>query len=203
MPWNFLVLRRKTSSAHKPLNQGGFGLVELMVSIGIMVTVSAIILVRQSSFNSAILLRGQAYEIALQTREVQMSAVSSSDDMSEGIFRSVLGIHFDENNSLQYKIFRDENDDGYDADGSEEYGAQGEIDKRFVVNDIHFIGLVTANNYDAVSVVFERPNFDARFFNSDGQINPTSVEIEIASANDPMVFRTVEITSTGQISVKN
>ncbi|MFT7644713.1 MAG: prepilin-type N-terminal cleavage/methylation domain-containing protein [Candidatus Paceibacteria bacterium] len=199
MSWNSLVLRRKISSAHRKLSQGGFGLIELMVSISIMAIVSATILVRQDSFNSAILLRGQAFEIALQTREVQMSAVSSSGDIAPGIFRSVLGIHFDSSaaNNSRYKIFRDLDGDGYDA--GEEYGAQGEIDKRFEISEIR----AGVNDYDTLSVVFERPNFDARFFSGAVEVFPTSVEIDIASVNDSLVFRTVEITSTGQITVKS
>ena len=57
-----------------------------------------------------------------------------------------------------------------------------------------------------LSVVFERPNFDAWFFDSSGLVTASSVEIDISkrdqtgTGND--VVRTVEITSTGQITVK-
>ena len=67
---NFLALRRQNPGARRLSRQGGFGLIELMVSISVMAIVSAIILVKQNSFNGAILLRSQTYEIALDVREV-------------------------------------------------------------------------------------------------------------------------------------
>ncbi len=54
----------------------GFGLIELLVSISLMVLVLAIVLVQQTAFNGSVLLRSQAFEIALQIREVQLNAVS-------------------------------------------------------------------------------------------------------------------------------
>ena len=42
----------------------GFTLVELLVVIGIMLVISSMLLVRNSQFNSSILLRALAYEVA-------------------------------------------------------------------------------------------------------------------------------------------
>jgi len=203
MSWNFLALRRKVSGAHQPLGQGGFGLVELMVSISIMVIVSSIILARQSSFNSAVLLRSQAYEIALQVREVQLNAVSASSNASAGNFRSILGVHFDTDNNSQYKIFRDDGSNGF-YDTGEEFGVQGIIDNRFEIREIRAVGDSISGT--ELSVIFVRPNFDARFFDVNGEVNASSIEIDIArrgiTGTSTSVLRTLEITSTGQIAVQ-
>jgi len=197
-------------NTHKPKPQSGFGLVELMVSISIMVLVSAIMLTNQSSFNGSILLRSQAYEIALQLREIQLSAVSASSNGS-GDFHSVLGVHFDStsaNNNI-YNIFKDSssgsNSNGF-YDSGEAFGIQGIVDRRFEIREIRAIGTDTISGY-AVSVVFERPNFDARFFDSSGELtNTSSIEIDIARRGvtgvGVGVLRTVEITSAGQIAVQ-
>lgn len=204
MSWNFLALRRKVSDVTQTPSQGGFGLVELMVSISIMVIVSAIILARQSAFNSAVLLRSQAYEIALGMREVQLNAVSASGDVSLGNFRSILGIHFDTDSNSEYKIFRDSDMDGF-YDAGEEFGVQGVLDNRFEIREIRADGSVIPGSQ--LSVIFVRPNFDARFFESSGsEVNASSIEIDIArrgvTGTDNSVLRTLEVTSTGQITVQ-
>lgn len=183
---------------------GGFGLVELMVSVSIMVVIVSIVLVRQGSFNGAVLLRSQAYEVALQLRQIQLNAVSASGD--SGDFRTMLGVYFDTDagSNGTYRIFRDINGDN-DYDVAEEFGLQGLLDPRFEIRAIRSYGAGVSQ--DQISVVFERPNFDARFFNGSGsEITASRVEIDIArkdsTGTGPGDIRTVEVTSAGQISVQ-
>ncbi len=166
-----------------------------MVSISIMLLVAGVILVRQSGFNGAVLLEGQAYEIALATREVQVNAVSAS--AIQGTVREMLGVYFDTSRRTTYRIFRDdENNGSYDA--SEEYGQQNSLDSRFEIKAIR----VGCSNQNSVAVLFERPNFDAKFYIGTTQVAASSVEIDVgvkdASSAD---VKTVIVTTTGQISV--
>lgn len=179
-------------------------MVELLISISIMVIVASIILTRQSSFNSAVLLRGQAYEIALQVREIQLSAVSASGDT--GAFRSVLGVYFDTNgiNDDHFHQFRDADSDNF-YDPVEEFGLQGRLDNRFEIEAVRGVGEAITGT--ELSVVFVRPNFDARFFDTNGELTAASgVEIDIrrrgSTGTGPGELRTIEITRTGQISVQ-
>ncbi len=175
---------------------GGFGLIELLVSISVMLIVTSVIMVRHSSFNSAVLLRGEAYSIALALREVQLSAVSAVG--TGGDFRSLQGIYFDTDADGTYRIFKDDDGDSrYDAD--EEFGQQGFLDPRFEVSDIRAAGA----SVEQLSVVFERPDFDARFFSASTELIALDVAIDItqrdgAGAGDT---RTIIITATGQIVV--
>jgi type II secretory pathway pseudopilin PulG len=180
----------------------GFGLIELLVTISIMMLVSAVILAKQSAFNGATLLRSQAYEVALGVREVQMGVVSAQSD-GLGTFRSVQGVYFNTNNSGTYRIFKDaDNDSFYDA--NEEYGKQGFLDARFQIRAIRAVG--ASINGTGLAVVFVRPNFDAKFYDSSGQVNASSIQIDVArkntSATTSDAVRTIEITAAGQISVK-
>ena len=192
----------KHSKAHLG-SRGGFGLIELMVSIAVMAIVSAIILVRQNSFNGGVLLRSQAYEVALSAREVQLNAVSSVG--VAGDFRTLQGLHFDTTlaNNGGFRVFRDADNDGF-FDTTESMGQQGALDSRFEIRAIRTVGDSYAGS--SVSIVFERPNFDARFFDSAGEVNASSIEIDIArrgvAGSGPDVVRTLEITSTGQIIVQ-
>ncbi len=178
-----------------------------MVSISIMVIIMGVVLARHDSFNGVVLLRGEAYEIALSLREIQQSAVSASsrDNTTSGVadeFRTVLGAHFDVDNPNQYTVFQDQDGDNY-FDTGEQQGRQGSIDPRFEIRAIR----AGSTNLDNVSIVYERPNFDARFFRGSGnQVNVPTLEIDIArvgttgSGTDEL--RTLEITNAGQIAVQ-
>jgi len=180
-----------------------------MISITIMVIVIAIVSTSQGAFNGAVLLRGQTYEAALKVREVQLSAVGAIGNVD--VFRSVYGVHFDSSTATngQYKIFKDTqsgpNANGF-YDSGEEYGQQSFLDRRFQVRDVRAVG-DTMQSTGGLSIVFVRPNFDARFFDSAGEVDATSVEVDISrrgsTGTGPGDVRTLEVTATGQISVKN
>ncbi len=184
----------------------GFGLIELMVSVGIMILVTSIIMSRQDSFNGATLLRSQAYELALSIREIQLLAVSASNRIDAN-FRNVYGLYFNKSASdSSYQIFRDdESNKNYFYDNLEAFGQQGSLDKRFQIDGIYQIESGLRTSIGEVAITFERPNFDARFYTSGGVAVPSGVsaiEIDI-KVRGKTEIRTVEITRTGQISVKN
>ncbi len=167
-----------------------------------MVLITTVIMARHDSFNGASLLRGQAYAIALQAREVQLNAISATES---GGFRNVFGLHFDSaNNPNTYAVFRDANNNDY-FDAAEVFGKQGVIDNRFRIQEIRLMnGSVVFSRPARVSITFERPNFDARIYtaaNTPANASVSGAEIDIAVTASGDV-RTVEITKTGQISVK-
>lgn len=189
----------------QPRHKAGFGLIELMVSISIMLLVAAVVLARQDSFNGAVLLRSQAYEVALSAREVQLNSVSAIS--IAGNYRTLLGLHFDSSNDALIRIFRDTTPGttGFYNTG-EEFGKPITLDSRFEVREIRTVSGVTETAVSNISVVFERPNFDARFFTAGGEVAASAVEIDISKRDQVGtsldVVRTVEITSTGQITVQ-
>jgi len=203
MSWISLHSNQTNQVSQSKTRQSGFGLVELLVSISIITIVSGIVLSRHSAFNGAVLLRSQAYEIALTARELQLNAVSASG--VSGQFRTVLGIHFDTATTTDglYRVFRDADNDGF-YDTGEASGQQGKLDPRFEIKAIRAVGDTITGS--AVSIVFERPNFDARFFDSSGEISASRIEIDVArrdtTGSTPDVVRTLEITATGQIAVQ-
>lgn len=182
----------------------GFGLIELMVSISIMAIIMAVVIARHDSFNGVILLRSQAYEIALQLREVQLSAVSATSRAGE--YRSNLGVYFTSTNRNQYIVFQDSaagTDGRYD--GGEQLGPAGVLDSRFEVRSIRRGD--NLNTLQNVSIVFARPDFDAEFATSAGSLpNMPSIIIEVARVGTTGTgvgeTRYVEVTATGQITVK-
>ncbi len=183
----------------------GFSLIELLVSISIIVLVLGVIMVRQSSFNGAVLLRSQAYEVALQIREIQLSALSAVGESGE--FQNVLGLHFDTATPNYYWSFRDVDADSY-YDSDESIGKRNNLDKRFEISAIRLIGDVSVPTN--LSIVFRRPNFDANFYVGSGTAVSSAVsaiEIDVrlkgTTGTGPGEVRTVEISRTGQITVQS
>jgi prepilin-type N-terminal cleavage/methylation domain-containing protein len=188
-------------SNHRTVAPKAFGLVELMVSISIMAVVSTIIITRQSAFNGAVLLRNQAYEVAFSLREAQLLAVSGGDTAVRSY-----GVSFDTSSSNQrtYRIFSDANDNGV-LDTGEQIGLTGRLDSRF------FIREVSPEIGGQLTVIFTRPNFDARLcVRSGGCTMPAhytsgTAYIDVArndaAGNAVGEVRRVQVSSTGQISV--
>lgn len=183
--------------------QIGFGLIELMVSVSILAIVFGIVLTRQTAFNGAVLLRSQAYEIALALREVQMSSVNAGGLAGE--YRYSRGIFFD-NSSLadnQYQPFQD-NDGDYFYDLGEDFGPTYFLDDKFEVREFNVYGDTMTGSQ--LSVVFQRPNFDAIFYDDSGRLNASRVEVVVSvrgeTGSDVGDIKLIEITSTGQIDVK-
>ena len=188
---------RYHSSYRRQHSAAGFGMVELMVSIGIMVLVTTVMVARQSAFNGAVLLRNQAYEIAFTIRQAQLLAVSGGDAAVRQY-----GVYFNTGSDTQheYILFSDANGNGR-YDSGEQIGLTGRIDDRFEVRNLH----VGTTAYNPLTVVFERPNFDAKFYENATQRNGSNAYVTIArtgvSGNGTGDARRVQVTSTGQISV--
>lgn len=199
----------KTGFSNNNANKRGFGLIELMVSISIMTLVSTVILVKNRSFNNALLLRNQAYEVAFSLRQAQLLAVSGAKEKTGA--SNQYGIYFDVTaaNANRYRVFRDDsnansNDKGWYNTGDVTIGTLGTLDNRFVIKDIlNSSGDSLAG--DTFAVTFIRPNFDAYFKTTAGSPASGPVYIKIGPKDGTYVnepYRLVEITSTGQISVK-
>lgn len=195
----------RATNRYSRLRQG-FGLIELLVSISVMVLVTSVILARHDAFNGATLLRSQAYDVALALREMQLLAVSATNDSSG--FRSIYGVTFDAATPGAYVIFRDDNYN-YFYDAGEEFGQQGFLDERFLIDDIRLVGSGgDAGPRTDVTILFERPNFDALIYkslNSPAAAGIYAVELDVrvrgTTGNSAGEIRTIEITRTGQVTV--
>lgn len=202
-----------TSSSILPLSRwrGGFGLVELMVSIGIMVLVMSVVIVNHNSFSRGSLLRSQAYEIALRLREVQLLAVSTrvSDDADPERVR--YGAHFSALTGSRFQIFAIP--ESVDADEYDDHliGAPGILDSRFTITQVTRVNSSGAESPlptgEGVVIVFNRPNFDAEFFDpanvsSSKYDSINEVRLYVDSVRNPGSPRKVIVTKAGQISVQ-
>ncbi len=195
----------------------GFTLIELLISASIIGIVSTIVLVKYSNFDSTILLKGAAYEVALTLREAQVKSVSVSGE--SGQFNFPYGVTFSPL-SKTYTVFRFNDPfaspqyDVFDAVLPNYAMGVGSITltRTMQISDICFTtssgDTCSANGLKRLDVSFRRPEFKSLFYaiNTSDIAYPTStmtgIKIKLNStSNNPAVFY-VEVSSLGQISIK-
>lgn len=202
-------------------------MVELLVVSMIIVLITGFVLFRQQGFNSSTLLRSLSYSVALSVRQAQVYGVSVRESAAgSGVFAPGYGVYFAGNllgaDQNHYIMFADANGNGQYASGEElprfTIGNGRSSGADYVIKNIcaHSIssgdqcGSGTATTITWLSVYFRRPNPDACFSTSQvatacatAGTAPTYdyAYIQLRSAGINSDYRTIKITSTGQIAV--
>lgn len=206
----------------------GFTLIELLVVMSIMVVVTGAMLLQQSKFNSATILRSLAYSVALSMRQAQVYGTSvfgtsaAQANCTGGFyatntgscFASAYGLYFNSSSPTQYILFADLNSNSrYDAGENVKVFTLGTgyAISRFCATGTNGGGAVSRcspSTISSVSVVFKRPNPDAQFTALNGSGNPiagdlySSVKVEIQNLADTATVRSAVVTTTGLISAQ-
>ncbi len=206
-----------TSYLPKQATLRGFTIIELMVTLGIVVLVTGLVMIRYSSFNSSVLLTSQAYLTGFDIREAQSLAVSVRGNSEE--FREEYGMYFTLDTPNQYLLFQDDDSLGETSpahyDAGEAIGIPYRVDSRFeIVNicatnnssrtcnsdDPETTGEVVDATLDDLTVTFQRPDFDAALY-SPVKTGLLSGEIHFGTADSEHI-RKVLVYASGQIGVE-
>lgn len=190
----------------------GFTLIELMVTVGIFVFMTALILAKYNSFYSGTLFKNLAYDIALTIRQAQTYGISVkvADVPDDRNFNSAYGVRFNTGSLKQFSL------SAYDKAGSA-YTQRTDANLRnFNIKQGAKIKEIcvgtSANSCDLLSdqsgnptildIVFQRPNPEAIFCTSDGASCTTIKYIKITLvASDNVTLHTVSVNNVGQITV--
>lgn len=184
----------------------GFTITELLVTIFIITLVTGIILLKYTSFNTGVLLKSQAYELALDIREAQIYSVSVRSDVVS--FDEEYGLFFDVDSPNEYLFFQDSAGGPSLAvyNEGEEVGDPLTFDNRYRINSMYTELDPAADDYiKELSVSFKRPNFDARMYavmldgSSNDAISTAYIEISPLDGSGSVL---VSVSSNGQISIE-
>ncbi len=187
----------------------GFTLIELLISAGIITVIAALILVRFNSFDSTILLKSFAYEIATTLREAQIYSLSvvNTGTGSAANFRYPYGISFTPG-STNYTFFRYNN-------------ISTSVIPRYESAEVNVLRLIPAAEtmeiYDVcvtnsgvndcsltrLDISFRRPEFSAIFY-APSLGSPATVsagKVYVRSVRNPSNAWIIEVKLLGQIIV--
>lgn len=180
-----------------------FSLVELLVAVSIFLVISMVVLANHARFNSSVLLGALAYDVALSIREAQVFGLSVRQFGSG--FQIGYGLRFSSPNSYVFFVDTDANkkyDEGVDSIVRTYTLGRGHTFLRFCGTTSVGVeecsdGTVPITHLD---VVFFRPDPDAVISSNEPGIYSSGKIIVTSPGGDT---RTVQVASTGQISVQN
>ena len=199
----------------------GFTLIELMVTVTIMMIMTAIVLFGYNQFNESTILSSLAYDMSLTIRQAQVYGIASREGTgsnqgnsigatSFNNFNNPYGVHFDTTNSLAFSLFVDGNvNNVLDSSGLDtvlqSYSFQRNISIKSLCVVVGISG--SCNLAKTLDITFIRPNPEeiirATDFNTGMDLGTNSSSATITMQNsDGSLTKSVVVTSTGQISVQ-
>ncbi len=215
------LLRRQSSPLHCLSSERGFTLIELLISAAIITVISSLVLVRFTSFDGAVILRGVAYDVATAVREAQIYSVSivNTGSGSSANFRYPYGISFTPG-LTSYVFFRF---DSNDSSIRPAYGVSDSVSETIVRAvplggsfEVYQVGVkrtgvaeeyksATSSGNKTLDISFRRPEF-AAIFNANWLSSAQQSEIEYAriflrSRRDTGSIWVVEVKLLGQITL--
>lgn len=185
--------------------QRGFTLVEMLVTTGIFVFFSILILVENNKFNDVILLRDLSYNVALSVREAQVYGLGVREFQSDQDFDQGYGVNFNVTSATSYVLFIDSDNNGLYAGLGADFLNQYSLSNRNRITDFcatrnSNTSCAAAGDIDELHITFLRPDPDAviKVDNDAGTLYDRA-EIVLESPRGDQLSVLVE--STGQISV--
>lgn len=175
-------------------SQRGFSILEILITTAIIGIITGLVTLRYGSFNNLILLKNQAYQVAIDLREAQTKAVSVAG--TTGAFRQPYGMYFSTSQPDRYILFLDSNPENGVYNTGEELETR-RIDSRFRLKRLCSGSSASCTSLSELSITFRRPNFDA-IMNA-GTVANAVVEIETITGDST---RMVNVNTVGQITVK-
>jgi prepilin-type N-terminal cleavage/methylation domain-containing protein len=176
----------------------GFTLLEMAISVGIILIISALILADFPYFFRRLELSRTAQAIAFSFREAEANALAVRE-FGSGIFPAY-GLHFENPPAKSYILFADVN-------GDRAYNAPAELADTFFIQNLPSIVQICAGakssppgdcSINKLDVVFVRPNPDIIISADEAQFTDAEIIIKLPDGTE----RRIVVWQTGQISIE-
>lgn len=188
-------MRSRSYNHSSPNTARGFTLVELVVVTGIIGLLALIVIVQYRRFDSQLLIRNVAYEIALAVREAQSLGIGVRG--ANGTFNEPYGIHFTEGDT--YILFRDSGNTDNRYDAADQKLTTYKLGRGNEVTDL-CVGTAPLSGSEcgksSLDIMFRRPDPDAIFYPAG-----SAAQVTVTTPSGAL-SRMIAVTATGQVSVE-
>lgn len=183
----------------------GFTLVELMVSIGIFVFMTALLIAKYGNFNQTTFLTNLAYDVAITLHTAQTYGLSSVGQGSN--FSYAYGVHFDPvSNNKKLILFSDNNADNKFDQSNDSIISTYNITHSAIIGGVckSTTASCSSSTSENLDIIYKRPNPEARICDSTACISggaPYAYAKIVVQAVDGSI-RSINVYRTGQISIE-
>ena len=183
----------------------GFTLIELMVTVGIFVFMTALLLAKYNSYYSGTIFKNQAYDVAITLRQAQSFGISVKADpgnVNTPTFGSAYGVNFPNAGITDFNLFSYR---GNPVNGFNNVGTEKNYKLKYGAYFAELKVSTDGTNYsyaDNVDIVFQRPNPEAIICAKVG-VRTCNVYkyVDLVMKSQNNVIKTIKINSSGQISI--
>ena len=188
--FKYFKLFQGQSEISNGVKNDGFTLIEILVVTGIVVFLSAIILVNYQSSSQQLSLQRSAHKLAQDIRRAQELAMSAKE-FQGAVPQGGYGIHFKTSWENFYKLYADTN-------GNEKYdGADGEIETVYLEKDVYVQNISPSS----LSINFKPPNPTIRIKTEAGG-DSVNVLITLSLQSEPTRTRIIKVNIVGLIDIE-
>lgn len=175
-------------------------MIELIIVIGIITSISALVLVKYPNFSEKQSLDRAAKNIALAIRDAQIKALATVE-FAPSVFPAY-GVHFDSSVNNSYIIFADVNN-------NQKYDSPGEMfEEKKILTSARIINLcayLKSTNPDQcglsdLDIVFKRP--EPLIFLKSSSIIPNISDVEIIVQTPGGMQRKIGVWLSGQVFIE-
>lgn len=180
---------------------------ELMITISIMVIISALVLVNFSGFNRQVAVNRAAQEVSLTLRSAQARALAVQKFVPTGQFPQGYGVFFTKIANTSYILFADIDKNGL-------YTSDEKVEEIILPKPLIISGVLAKEKtsppgiaYRELHIVYYRPDPVIVMYGVDASGIPANlgagdVEIILGSSDGSTGLRKVVAWTTGQVSVE-
>lgn len=170
-----------------------------------MLVITSMFLVRNSQFNSSILLRSLSYEVALSIREAQVYGVGVREvSVGSNNFSAGYGVHFSSVTPTAYLLFADSDNDRLYGTGDaavQNFKVQnGFVISQFCATTTSGASQCSPDAISSLDITFRRPNPEPVIRTSALGYTYSGASITVSSPNG--ATRSVTIGAAGEIAVQ-
>jgi hypothetical protein len=173
-----------------------------MVTVGIFVFMTALIMAKYNNFYSGTIFKNMAYDIAITIRQAQSYGISVKADSNSTSFNKAYGVNFSSAFPTKFTLYP------YSMNSNGLYAVDNVAEKAYTLKfgaSVYrkYVGSSPSDiaEVSVLDIVFQRPNPEAVICGTNNNIMNCSYKYAKIVIKLGEITRSIEINSVGQVSI--